>query len=259
MADAFHREDVEPGRKFDRVHARPWPEFIRWFAEEWEPGEHVALVGPTGGGKSTLACHILALRWYVLALDPKGGDRTLAGSGMFERITSWPPGRQLRTTIEEGEVPVRLVVGPVVRNYSDRAALVSAQRAALVGSFDEGGWTVYIDELQVATDRRIMGLAPEVETNLIAARDKGVSMVASFQAPRWVPPSASQQASWVFMWRTMDRRVVDRMAEVLGRDALMIRKAVQQLGDYDVLVGGRSLQDPLVVTCPPPILPAVAG
>lgn len=53
----------------------------------------------------------------------------------------------------------------------------------------------------------------------------------------------------------MDKDVVDKMANVMGRDKLMIRVAVEQLGDHDVLFGGRRLSDPLLVTCPPPILP----
>jgi hypothetical protein len=243
----------------DEVEARPWPEFIRWFKSAWVPGQHVALVGPTGTGKSTLACHILRLRWYVLGLDPKGGDSTLASSGLFRRVGSWPPPTDVRKRIEKGQEegggPVRLIVGPVVHDPADRVALREAIRAALNGAFTEGGWTLYIDELQLATDRRIMGLGPEVEQILIAARDKKVSLVTSYQAPSWVPPSASRQASWVAMWRTMDKDVVDKMANVLGRDKLMIRAAVEELGDYDVLFGGRRLSDPLLVTCPPPIMP----
>lgn len=29
------------------VEGREWDEFLKWFDEEWEPGKHLALIGPT--------------------------------------------------------------------------------------------------------------------------------------------------------------------------------------------------------------------
>ena len=47
-------------------------EFLPWFQTAWQPGQHVALIAPTGAGKTTFAGGLLNLRRYVLALDAKG-------------------------------------------------------------------------------------------------------------------------------------------------------------------------------------------
>ena len=217
----------------------------------WHPGQHVALIGPTGTGKSTFAGHILQLRKWVMALDPKGGDSTLAKAG-FERCARWPPPRSVWDRIAEGK-PVRLVVGPVVHTTEDRRKLIAVQRAALKGAFDAGGWTVYVDEFQLAADRRLMGLHLESETLLIAARDKGVSFVSAYQAPSWVPTAASRQATWVVAWPTRDEAVIKRIAEILGRPRAEIMEVFRALPPYHVVVIGRDARAPMLITSPPPL------
>ena len=60
------------------IEALDWStEFLPWFQEAWKPGQHVALIAPTGAGKTTFAAGLLGLRKYVLALDEKGGDLSL--------------------------------------------------------------------------------------------------------------------------------------------------------------------------------------
>ncbi|MGH7484333.1 MAG: hypothetical protein ACREMY_01860, partial [bacterium] len=208
------------------VESMSWDAFLDWFAKAWRPGEHVALIGPTGTGKSTLACGILPLRKYVLAMDPKGGDSTLA-SLMKHGFTRsmWPPSRDDRKAINEGR-PVRLIVGPIIRSKDDLPKQKATLAAALDGAFDEGGWTVYIDELQLAADRRMLNLMSQIERNLIAARDRGVSMVTSFQRPAYVPRAASDQSAWMFVAYTRDVDVVNRIAEMAGRPKAEIRGAV---------------------------------
>lgn len=233
------------------VESMPWPTFLEWFGKAWRPGEHVALIGPTGTGKSTLACGILPLRKYVLAMDPKGGDSTLASlkSSGFRR-SMWPPSRDDRKAIAEGR-PVRLIVGPVIRTKDDLPKQKLVLAAALDGAFDEGGWTVYIDELQLAADRRMLGLTNSIERNLIAARDRGVSMVTSFQRPAFVPRAASDQSAWLFTAYTRDIDVVNRLAEMAGRPKAEIRGAIAGLERYSFLLFSRNPSEPIRVLRPP--------
>lgn len=234
-----------------RVRGVPWETFRREFAERWEPGQHIAFIGPTGEGKTTIAAQLLESRRYVLALDPKGGDETLSRleARGFERITSWPPPRSVRRRIEEGE-PARLIVGQRIRSRQDRPRLRETLAAAIDGAFEDGGWTIYIDELQIAADARLMNLTAAIEENLIAGRNRGVSVVTSYQRPARVPRAAGDQATWLVLFYTRDADVVTRLAEMTGRPKAEIRGAIGALEPHTVLIVNRRPREPMIVTAP---------
>jgi hypothetical protein len=233
------------------VDFRDWlDEFTRL---TWRQGEHVALLGPTGCGKSTLACHLLGRRKYVIALDPKGGDSTLGAleeRGVFERIDQWPPPKRIREQIGKGE-PARLIIGSKIRSRAERPALRATLERAIDGVFEEGSWTLYVDELQIAADRRFMNLTAGIEENLISARDRKVSVVTSFQRPANVPRTASDQARYFFTWYTRDVDVVNRLAEMMGRERARVRGWIQGLEEYAVLVTSNNPHRPVLVTWVP--------
>jgi hypothetical protein len=233
------------------VVALDWrDEFLPWFGPRWEPGQHVAIIAPTGQGKTTFLCGILGTRKYVLALDPKGGDDTLRGTG-FPRLSSWPPPRKAYDAMHEGK-PYKVRVGPRVRTEEDLWRLREVLRACLKGVFTDGGWTVAVDEFQILSDKRMMNLGTETEKLLISARTKKTSVVTLFQAPRWVPKAASDQATWVAIGLTLDTDVVNRVAEILGRPKEEIRGAIKGLGEreFSWLVAHQNPRMPLVVTIP---------
>lgn len=238
-----------------------WAQFRSWFAEQWKPGEHVAVVAPTGAGKTTFVGGILDLRRYVLAADPKGGDNTLAALN-FRRLGSWPGEQKMQRILDEDERkgrPSRFIVGPVVGRGSDLPKLRDAIAASLDGAFDMGGWTYYLDELQVAADRRLMNLSGRVDKLLVGARSKGVSVVLSFQQPRWVTSAAMTQPTWIVTSYTRDTDTVNRLAELLGRPKPEIRGALKGLKPYCWVVIGRDPRAPMILTKPDKIVPKKAS
>jgi hypothetical protein len=234
-----------------------WAEFRDYFSQAWRPGEHVGLCGGTGSGKSTFAGGILDLRRWVIVADPKGGDETIEALDL-RRLPAWPGERTMVGMLDKDArkgIPSRYVVGPKVNRGEDLPKLRRAIADSLDGVFDMGGWTYYLDEAQVAADRRLMNLSGKVDKLLVAARSKGVSLVLSFQQPKWVTAAALTQPTWFAVSGTRDTDTVNRLGELMGRPKPEIRGALKGLDRYCWLIVGRDPREPLIVTKPDKIAP----
>lgn len=229
----------------------------------WEVGQHVAVSAPTGEGKSTFLFGLAtSCRRYVAALDPKGGDETASAAG-YQRLTSWDNGKIRRLVSDNDNAdpprPSRFLVGRLVRTRTDRAANRRLMATALDGAWDLGGFTVIVPDLQMVTDPRFMGLSDRVEEMLITARSpKHITVMTDFQRPARVPPAAGDQTRFFALGYTRDRRVIERFAEMLGRDYGDLRGATKGLGragSHHWIVGTRNPREPLIVTKPVIIRP----
>lgn len=231
------------------IQAKSWDKFLDDFKTEWKPGQHIAIIAPTGQGKTTVLVSLLdQCRKFVLGFDPKGGDDTLAKTG-FPRLAHWPPPSKAYDKMARGE-PVKFLVGPKIAKLADRPILAAVQAAALEGAFDDRGWTVAIDELQIAADK--MGQADAIDNLLISARTRKVSVVSLFQRPANVPRSAYEMSSWIFLGLTLDVDTINRLAEIVGRPKYEIRGAVNGLArvDYSWLILPNNPRRPMVLTLP---------
>ncbi|MDA8311031.1 MAG: hypothetical protein M0Z46_10555 [Actinomycetota bacterium] len=234
-----------------RVEGYDWDDFAGWFDQEWKPGEHVSIVTPTGGGKTTLAVGLMELRRWVGVIAPKGVDDTLRALHL-RRLLNWPSDRAVTRLLDDDEEagrPSRYVFGKDVETYDrDWPGLVGVYRDALAGMFRMRGWTCYVDDLKLLCD---MGLGPAATRWLISARSRNLSFVSAFQFPRRVIRTALDEPSWIFASQTRDATVIDRTAEVLGRPKAEVRGMLEEIDRWTWLCVGRDPKAAVTVTMPP--------
>lgn len=204
----------------------PWDVFITRELQ-WRQGEHFALIGPTGQGKTTMLLNLLPIHPYVTVFGTKPKDDTmdrLVKSG-YLKMKHW-------RSLDARNVP-RRVLWPNARRLNS----VAHQKAVFADAFDriyrEGNWTVAIDELWYFTN--ILGLEQDVKLYLLQARSIGISLFAATQRPANVPLEVYDQSTHLMFWRENDRRNLDRLSEINSRDAALVREIVRNLDDYQVL------------------------
>jgi len=234
----------------------------------WAPGMHKALIGTTGDGKTTHAVGILGTRKFVLALDPKGEDETLAASG-YTRVralprTGWRAAadrlqdkgdqrawKQIYERIDAG-LGARVIVGGGARTTTEDLRLQELMRDAITFCRHSGGWTLYVDEFELLSSQRMFKLGPSIERMLITARRDKPSVVTSFQAPAWVSKHATRQAKSTVMWPVGDPDMIKMIAQGMGRNWREVAAAADQLPAFHTLTIPRGKAGgPMVITRAP--------
>lgn len=240
-----------------------WGETVR-LGPPWQPGEHFALDGPTGEGKTTHAVGMLGIRKYVLALDPKGEDKTLSESGyarvrsIYEDSLRWRLTHRedaktwddLHKRIEAG-LDARVIVGTGSRTEADDLRNQALMGAAIRYCRRATGWTLYVDEFELLSSPRMFGQGPIIERMLISARSAGTSVVTTFQAPAWISQHATRQSRRAVKWPTGDRGMIQKLAEAMGRDWREVGQAVDLLPPFHTLTLPRGKRYPMVITTAP--------
>lgn len=232
------------------VEALPWRAFLERQRDHWEPGEHWALVAPTGEGKTTFTAGLVKTRRYVLGLDAKGGDKTLGLLG-WDRLEKWPPSRADRDDMADGK-PFRRLVGSIKRDPASRTLRRALHRRILEAAMEEGGWTILAPDLAALTARQFGNAWDEMVELLILARDAGTSIVTDFQRPAGVPREAAEMATYLGIGYTRDKDTVSRLAEMMGRSSAELRGAVDALSElpFGWLIVSRRPRDPILLTRP---------
>jgi hypothetical protein len=210
-----------------------YQQFLDFMKRHWKQGEHIALQGPTGSGKTFAARDLILLRQYIVIIATKAKDETLdtyldkeaSRQGLsFVKRQTWPP--------EWDEK--RVLVWRKPRFLGDWATQQVLAYQVLDDVYRRGGWTLYLDDLYVLVNT--MGLKRAMEMMYTQVRSNHVSIVASLQRPRGTILVAINQSAYVAMFKTHDEADVVRIAEEVGVDRRELVALNRALRKYEFLL-----------------------
>jgi len=174
----------------------------------WKIGEHVAVIGDTGTGKTYLMARLADLREYVVMLRTKSDDIK------FRDMVSVKDTRAMGSLYD-----TRLLVTP------DFKAQAQVGADMMNKAWKQGGWTVFNDELFYITD--VLRLNIHVDMLLTQGRSKKLSIVNGMQRPVRITRFAISQATHVFAFR-LENKDAKFVAEATSEDAEPIMRNLQQ-------------------------------
>lgn len=199
-----------------RIPTVSWAQVIRRVDEKWkaEFAPHHSVMGQNGAGKSYLIVHgllPLCVDDKVLIIDNKGDDPVLNSAGA--RPVKQIP-RQYRRVATEDQKPKSGWYRLVVSEHREKA--IDQVGRALDQVYKEGEWVVVIDETRALSDPRSpgLGLQPELDRLWLRGRSRRIPVIASTQAPRWVPSSFYDQCQFVWCSRIRDDKAHLRIQEI---------------------------------------------
>ena len=198
------------------IPTKSWQSVIRRVDVLWKPqfAPHHSILGQNGSGKTHLIVHgllPLCVDDKVAIIDSKGDDSVLRASGA-KSVRVLP--RELKRIAFDDAKPKSAWYRLVVADGHDEAQ--DQVGRALEQIYKEGNWIVVLDETRAISDPRSpgLGLQPQLDRLWLRGRSRNISVIASTQAPRWVPSSFYDQCQFVWCSRIRDGRAHERIMEI---------------------------------------------
>jgi hypothetical protein len=179
-------------------------------------GNHVAVIAPTGGGKTTLVTKgILPMFGTadVLVLDTTADPKLSSYGQPYQKYGKI---KGLR----------RLTVGDLSPESTAKV------HKAMSRAYKQGGVVVMFDEVRHITDSKYLGLGASAESLWLFSRKRENLVVGLTQAPRWVPSAFYDQSRLHFIFRIRDKRAMIRLAEI-GGDMDTLKAVLPTLAKFE--------------------------
>lgn len=220
-------ETVRLARLSTEAPRIPWDVFYRQ-RMIWYSGEHIALIGPTGQGKTTMLIQLLEKHPYVTAFATKPRDRTMSALieyGGYVKLDRW-------RSLDPDKYP-RRVIWPDASHIDSDGLQREVFRDAFAKIYREGHWTLALDETWYLDN--ILKLEKPIKVYLLQARTLDISLASAFQRPSWVPRELYTSSTHLFFWRTNDETDLKSLSGIGARSADLIREIVMNLEAHQVL------------------------
>lgn len=218
-----------------------WPKLYRYLQSEFQQGDHVAVIGPTGSGKSHIAFEVAEIREHVLTVACKPADPLIdnaLGHGYW-----LVPGNKLEIPYTDGRPTYKKVIywprlSAKAAGKLEARQLLAAEKAMqrpAVGSAigyvrRQGHWCLVIDEgTWVCRD---LGLQRDIDSALFQFRTLNASVVILGQRPSWMGRYVLSSPTHLFLFSTNDTNDRKALGEISGVDTKLVGELVRQL-DWD--------------------------
>jgi energy-coupling factor transporter ATP-binding protein EcfA2 len=228
----------------------PWDRFYEEWAPGWEQGEHVAVIKPTGGGKTTLIKAILPRRNDVVALVSKKRDETYAGfltNDGFDRISKWPP----PVTPRNRRLPRKLLLWPEAPTLADLYKNGPIFRKCLNAVYEDEGWCAVLDDMYWLAEE--LKLSRQISALNYQVRSIDVTLVSGIQRLAFIPKSTWNQSKHLFIAGTPDEDDLRQMRGIAKASTAELKSWTETLGEFEWLYCPQvAMKYPACIIQPPP-------
>ncbi len=216
----------------------PWAEVHAHLKTGFRQGDHVAIIGPTGSGKTHLAFDVAELRGYVIVVACKPRDELVEdalrrgywhiptdtieipysdGRPLHPKVVYWPQlGERRRRKLPQQEVL-----------RAEKAHQRPRVGSALGYVRNEGHWTIMLDEgTWVCRD---LGLQRDVDSALFQFRSLDSSIIILGQRPSWMGRYVLSSPTHLFLFNTNDGDDRKALGNISGVDSKLVAALVESL------------------------------
>lgn len=215
-----------------------WSSLYSYLKTNFEQGDHVAILGPTGSGKTHIALEVAELRSYVIVVACKPKDPLVEdalqkgywlvptdrleipyvdGRPYHKHVIYWP---RLSESARR-KIPDQHVIEAETMHQKPRV------RGALGYVRNNGHWAIILDEGTYVC--RDLNLQRDVDKSLFQNRTLKSSILILGQRPSWMGRYALSQPTHLFLFNTNDREDRKALGEISGVDTSLVRDLVGSL------------------------------